>query len=106
MTHEPGTVQLVHVEDIAPTEVVPGILHKPPPAVQRARGWVYDFAPGTRWPEETCTKPSKATPWWSGEFIDCGRRLTAGSFVVFAPGSTHRPLIQSVARMIGITLLK
>jgi hypothetical protein len=40
----------------------------------------------------------------SGEVIEGEERHPAGSYVVFAPGSRHRPRTESGARMLGITL--
>ncbi|WP_234327662.1 cupin domain-containing protein [Streptomyces sp. NRRL F-2664] len=105
MTHATGTVQIVHVDDVDPTEVAPGILRRPLPATERARGWVYDFAPGAQWPEEDVHESEERYYVVSCEFIDCGRRLGAGSYVVFTPGSVHRPRTEIGARVIGITLL-
>ncbi|MEU8775416.1 cupin domain-containing protein [Streptomyces sp. NPDC048606] len=98
-------VRIVHVEEIEATEVAPGIVRRPLAATAWARGWVYDFAPGARWPEEDVHDTEERYYVVSGEFIDCGRRLPAGSYVVFAPGSTHRPRTETGARMIGITIL-
>ncbi|MEV8533971.1 cupin domain-containing protein [Streptomyces sp. NPDC051211] len=105
VTQETDAVQIVHVDDIDPTEVAPGIVRRRLPATAWARGWVYDFAPGAQWPEEDVHETEERYYVVSGEFIDHGRRLAAGSYVVFAPGSTHRPRTETGARMIGITLL-
>lgn len=40
----------------------------------------------------------------SGEVIEGERRHGAGSYVVFAPGSRHRPRSDTGARMLGINL--
>jgi hypothetical protein len=40
----------------------------------------------------------------SGEVIEGDVRHPAGSYVVFAPGSRHRPRTETGARILGLTL--
>ncbi|MFD1084408.1 cupin domain-containing protein [Micromonospora andamanensis] len=105
MAHESSDVQVVHVDEVEPVEVVPGIVRRRLPATEWARGWLYDFAPGAEWPEVDVHEGEERYYVVSGEFIDCGRRLGPGSYVVFAPGSRHRPRTETGARMIGISIL-
>ncbi|GAA3690554.1 hypothetical protein GCM10022224_064990 [Nonomuraea antimicrobica] len=104
MTREPDDVQFLHVDEVEPVEVVPGIVRRRLPATELARGWMYDFAPGTEWPEVDVHEGEERYYVISGEFIDRGRRLGPGSYVVFAPGSTHRPRTETGARMLGISI--
>jgi hypothetical protein len=105
MTRDHDDVQFLQIDDVEPVEVVPGIIRRRLPATEWARGWVYDFAPGTEWPEDDVHEGEERYYVISGEFIDRGRRLGAGSYVVFAPGSTHRPATKTGARMLGISIL-
>jgi hypothetical protein len=105
MTHESSDVQILQVDEVEPVEVVPGIIRRRLPATEWARGWMYDFAPGTEWPEVDVHEGEERYYVVSGEFIDRGQRLGPGSYVVFAPGSTHRPRTETGARMIGISIL-
>ncbi|MFJ4467866.1 cupin domain-containing protein [Streptomyces sp. NPDC089424] len=105
MSHDSDDMQIVHVDEVDPTEVAPGIVRRRLPATARARGWMYDFAPGAEWPDVDVHDSEERYYVVSGEFVDRGRRLGAGSYVVFAPGSAHRPRTETGARMIGITLL-
>ncbi|HET6653243.1 MAG TPA: cupin domain-containing protein [Nocardioides sp.] len=98
-------VRVVQVDDVDAVEVVPGILGRRLPASDWARGWLYDFAPDTEWPEVDVHDGEERYYVISGEFIDRGRRLGPGSYVVFAPGSTHRPRTETGARMLGISIL-
>ncbi|MGI5271548.1 cupin domain-containing protein [Nonomuraea sp. CA-218870] len=105
MTRESDDVEILHVDEVEPVEVVPGIVRRRLPATRWARGWMYDFAPGTEWPEVDVHEGEERYFVISGEFIDRGRRLGPGSYVVFAPGSTHRPRTETGARMLGISIL-
>lgn len=104
MTQEIDDIQVVNVDEVEPEEVVPGIVRRQMPATQWARGWMYDFAPGAEWPEVDVHDTEERYYVVSGEFIDRCRRLGPGSYVVFAPGSTHRPRTETGARMLGISL--
>lgn len=105
MTRDSSDVQILNVDEVDPVEVVPGILRRRLPATEWARGWMYDFAPGTEWPEVDVHEGEERYYVISGEFIDRGQRLGPGSYVVFAPGSTHRPRTETGARMLGISVL-
>lgn len=105
MTREFSEVQFLHVDEVEPVEVAPGIIRRRLPATEWARGWMYDFAPGAEWPEVDVHEGEERYYVVSGEFIDRGQRLRPGSYVVFAPGSTHRPRTETGARMIGISIL-
>ena len=105
MTQDASDVQILQVDDVEPVEVVPGIIRRRLPATEWARGWMYDFAPGTEWPEDDVHEGEERYFVISGEFIDRGQRLGPGSYVVFAPGSSHRPGTETGARMLGISIL-
>jgi hypothetical protein len=105
MTHEPDDMQVAQVDEVEAVEVVPGIVRRRLPATAWARGWMYDFAPGTEWPEVDVHEGEERYYVVSGEFLDRGRRLGPGSYVVFAPGSVHRPRTETGARMLGISIL-
>ncbi|MFG2866092.1 cupin domain-containing protein [Streptomyces sioyaensis] len=105
MSHEPMQPQVLNAHEVEPVEVAPGITQRRLPTTPWARGWMYDFAPGAQWPEEDVHEGEERYYVISGEFIDRGHRLGPGSYVVFAPGSTHRPRTETGARMLGISLL-
>ncbi|MGW7024296.1 cupin domain-containing protein [Streptomyces decoyicus] len=96
---------VVHVDDVAPQEVVPGIVRRRLPGTPYARGWLIDFAAGTEWPEVDVHAAEERYFVLSGEVIDGGERHGPGAYVVFAPGSRHRPRSETGARMLGITVL-
>ncbi|MBN6051864.1 cupin domain-containing protein [Nonomuraea sp. RK-328] len=98
-------MQVLNVDEIEGVEVAPGIVRRGLPVTGWARGWMYDFAPGTEWPEVDVHEIEERYYVVSGEFIDCGRTLGPGSYVVFAPGSRHRPRTETGARMLGISIV-
>ncbi|MFD4028471.1 cupin domain-containing protein [Streptomyces sp. NPDC058576] len=99
----PKTV--VQVDDVEPHEVAPGIWRRRLPGTAYARGWLIDFSPGTEWPEVDEHPTEERYFVLSGEVIDGGERHGPGAYVVFAPGSEHRPRTETGARMLGISLM-
>ncbi|MBE1560263.1 cupin domain-containing protein [Nonomuraea africana] len=101
---ETGDMKILRVDEVEAVEVSPGIVRRGLPATDQARGWMYDFAPGAEWPEVDVHEGEERYYVVSGEFIDNGHRLGPGSYVVFAPGSAHRPRTETGARMLGISI--
>lgn len=95
---------VVHVEDVAPVEVIPGIERRRLPATDHARGWLIDLAAGTEWPDVDVHSTEERYYVLSGEVIEGEERHGPGTYVVFAPGSRHRPRTETGARMLGITV--
>ncbi|MEU6967157.1 cupin domain-containing protein [Kitasatospora aureofaciens] len=91
-------------DDVEPVEVGPGILRRRLTATGYARAWLIDFEPGSRWPEVDVHDTEERYYVLSGEVIEGEERHPAGSYVVFAPGSRHRPRTEAGARILGITL--
>jgi hypothetical protein len=91
-------------EDVEPVEVGPGIVRRRLTTTGYARGWLIDFAPGSQWPKVDVHHTEERYYVLSGEVIEGNERHPAGSYVVFAPGSSHRPRTETGARMLGITL--
>ncbi|MEU7837854.1 cupin domain-containing protein [Nonomuraea sp. NPDC049129] len=97
--------QAVHIDDVEPVEVAPGIIRRRLTATGLARGWLIDFAPGTQWPEVDVHEGEERYYVLSGEVIEGETRYREGSYVVFAAGSRHQPRTETGARMLGINLL-
>ncbi|MDH6705721.1 mannose-6-phosphate isomerase-like protein (cupin superfamily) [Kitasatospora sp. MAA19] len=96
---------VVRVEEVAPVDVAPGIVRRRLPVTGYASGWLIDFAPGSEWPDVDVHATEERYYVLSGEVIEGNERHGAGSYVVFAPGSRHRPRTEGGARMLGITVL-
>lgn len=96
---------VVHVEEVEQVEVAPGIVSRKVGITGHARGWLVDFAPGSEWPETDVHATEERYYVLSGEMIEGEERHGAGTYVVFAPGSRHRPRSESGARLLGITVL-
>ncbi|MCX5391985.1 cupin domain-containing protein [Streptomyces sp. NPDC006482] len=96
---------VVQVSEVPTEEVVPGIVRRLLPETEHARSWLIDFAPGTEWPEVDVHASEERYYVLSGEIIEGQERHGAGSYVVFAPGSRHRPRTESGARLLGFTVL-
>ncbi|UED82842.1 cupin domain-containing protein [Streptomyces profundus] len=95
----------LRVDDVEPLEVAPGILRRRLGRTPYASGWLIDFAPGTEWPEVDVHATEERYFVLSGEVIDGGERHGPGTYVVFEPGSRHRPRTELGARMLGLTVL-
>lgn len=104
MTDDNSDVWVVQVDEVEPVEVAPGIRRRRLSTTEWASGWLYDFAPGAEWPEVDVHEGEERYYVVSGEFVDRGRRLGPGSYVVFAPGSRHQPRTETGARMLGISI--
>jgi hypothetical protein len=104
MTSQDQLMQVVDVEAVEPVEVGPGITRRTLPTTDRARAWVIDFAPASEWPSVDVHDDEERYYVLTGEIIEGDRRHPAGSYVVFAPGSRHRPRSETGARMLGINL--
>ncbi len=95
-------VHAVHIDDVPAVEVCAGIRRYRLPATDFARGWLIDFDPGAQWPEVDHHHTEERYFVLSGEIIDNGERYPAGTYVVLAPGSSHRPHTETGARLLGI----
>lgn len=104
MTLEAELVHSVHVDTLVPVEVGPGIQQWTLPTTDRARGWLIDFAPGSEWPVVDVHEDEERYFVLDGEIVEGDRRYAAGSYLVFAPGSSHRPRSDSGGRMLGINI--
>ncbi|WBP91078.1 cupin domain-containing protein [Kitasatospora cathayae] len=100
-----GTLKTVlMIDEVETVPVGPGIVRRRLTSTGYARAWLIDFEPGSRWPEVDVHDTEERYYVLSGEVIEGEERHPAGSYVVFAPGSRHRPRTEVGARILGITL--
>ncbi|MER5377411.1 cupin domain-containing protein [Streptomyces sp. NPDC002553] len=104
-SHPSALVTVVHTDQVDAEEVAPGIVRRRLPRTDHARGWLIDFAPGSQWPEVDVHESEERYFVLAGEVIEGEERHGPGTYVVFAPGSRHRPRTEHGARMLGITVL-
>lgn len=95
----------VHVDDVEPEEVAPGITRRRLTATPHLRGWLIDFAPGTTWPVVDHHATEERYYVLEGEVIDGDATYPAGTYVTFAAGSSHQPGTAGGARMLGLNLV-
>jgi hypothetical protein len=82
-------------------EGIAGIMRHRLPQTEHAGAWLIDFAPGTEWPQVDVHAIEERYHVVSGEVIEGKDRYGPGTYVVFAPGSRHRPRTETGARMPG-----
>ncbi|CAM3282650.1 cupin domain-containing protein [Stackebrandtia soli] len=100
------TIQGINIDDVEPVEVAPGIFRRRLTATDRARAWLIDFGPGTRWPDVDVHESEERYFVIDGEIVEGDTRYPAGSYVVLAKGSAHQPGSETGGRMLGITIFE
>ena len=81
-----------------------GCLRRDLPAPPGAHAWLLEMAPGSEWPRMDRHDTGEACFVLGGEVIEGDVRHPAGTQVVFAPGSRHRPRTDTGARLLGFNL--
>jgi hypothetical protein len=64
------------------------------------------MAPGSQWPHVDFHDGPEQVFVVSGELIEDARRYGTGSYLFFAPGSSHRPRTETGVRLFGFNLLE
>lgn len=96
-------IHAVHVDDVEAFEVTTGITGRRLPRTDLVRGWLYDFEPGTEWPETDHHAAEERYYVTRGEIVDNGVVYPAGSYVVLAAGSSHRPTSPKGGQILGMS---
>jgi quercetin dioxygenase-like cupin family protein len=105
MSTTPDLVHALHVDDVTPHEVAPGITRKTLTESAHVRAWLIEFGPGTTWPAVDHHETEERYYVLSGEVIDGGERYPAGTYVTLHAGSSHRPSSEAGATMLGFNLV-
>ncbi len=93
------------VDQLDAVAVGEGCFRRDLPARNGVRIWVVDMAPGATWPRvDLHDEYGEDVFVVSGELIEGGRRLPAGSFLAFKPNSRHRPHTETGVRLFGFNL--
>lgn len=96
-------IRTLHVDDLETFEVTDGIVGRRLPATDLVAAWIYDFEPGSRWPSTDHHTAEERYYVTHGEIEDNGTVHPAGTYVVFAAGSSHRPGSRTGGQIMGIS---
>lgn len=96
-----GQVEAVRVDEAARIEVGEGCWRRDLPSVAGVRAWIVEMAPGSQWPRVDEHPDGEDVYVLEGEMIEGDRRFPAGTYLHFAPGSSHRPRTETGLRLIG-----
>lgn len=98
-------IEAITPDDVPPIEVGPGCFRRDLPGPAGARMWIVDMDPGAQWPFEDVHGEQGEQVWIvSGEMIEGDRRLGPGTYLNFAPNSSHQPRTETGLRLFGINL--
>jgi quercetin dioxygenase-like cupin family protein len=99
---EDNKLTWVAVDDVATSDVAPGITRRSlPGGAVAARA--FDFAAGSTWPEIDRHSADELIYVASGTLIDHGYTFPAGSLLHYHPGSSHQPRTATGARILVFT---
>ncbi len=96
-----GQVESLRSDEVARNEVGEGCWRRDLPSVAGVRAWIVEMAPGSVWPRVDEHPDGEDVYVLEGEMIEGERRFAAGSYLHFAPGSSHRPRTETGLRLIG-----
>jgi anti-sigma factor ChrR (cupin superfamily) len=98
-------LRALQLDDAVPVEVGPGCLRRTLPSTGGVRVWAVDMAPGSQWPHVDVHDTGEGVYVVRGELIEGEQRFGPGSYLCFAPGSSHQPRTESGVRLVGFNLV-
>lgn len=93
------------IDDAPVIEIGLGCTRRDLPSNAGIRMWVVDMAPGSTWPHVDHHDAGEEFYVISGEVIEGEARYPAGTYVSFAPGTSHRPRTETGVRLFGLNLI-
>lgn len=103
---EPKGLITVTFESCAPNVIGPGCIRRDLPSRAGVRAWVVEMEPGSEWPNvDEHDELGEDVFVLEGEVIEGSERVTAGTYLHFAPNSSHRPRTEIGVRMVGFNLI-
>ncbi len=98
-------ISVLDPKTVAATPVGPGCTRRDLIAPDGLRVWVVDIAAGAQWPHvDVHDAAGEVVYVVDGELIEGDRRICAGAYVVFGPGSRHQPRSDTGATLLGFNL--
>lgn len=94
----------VQVDAVPVIAIGAGCTRRDLPSNAGVRVWVVDMAPGNEWPVVDHHDAGEEFYVLAGEVIEGDARYAAGTYVTFAPGSSHRPRTDVGVRLFGLNL--
>lgn len=101
---EHGPHAAVIADELPQLQLGAGCVRRNLPSPPGARAWLVEMAPGAEWPWADRLDTGEAYYVLSGEVIEGDARHRAGTQVLFAPGTRHRPRSDIGARLLGFHL--
>lgn len=92
----------VRVDDIEPVVVGAGCFRRDLPSTDDLHVWVVEMEPGSIWPVIDEHETGEEVYVVSGEIIEGQQRFSAGTYLFYKPGSSHRPRTEKGASLFGI----
>ncbi|HJU83829.1 MAG TPA: cupin domain-containing protein [Holophagaceae bacterium] len=92
------------LDEVPRIRVGPGCYRQDLPSSEGVRVWVVEMAPGAQWPGVDFHDLGEEVFVLSGELIEGQQRFEAGTYLHFAPGSSHQPWTEEGVRLFGVNV--